>query len=474
MRHYKLEGQTTIGALRRLKAASAVSVPLRDVAALKAFAAKHPRSTREELEFHCLLLKERKESKDNGLPSVLMGPCPPSIWARPVGYSLSIAQVSRNKMSKKRVLIVYRSYFPSLSHLGPATAIRNLIDNMSGEYDFHVLTLNYEFATGEPLFGGGVHREMRGSSVIEYVPRGWRGWRILAQRLRENFDVVDIHCAFDPRLAIPALLLQWMGYAPRSRIFHTPHGIFMDVIMSAGALKKRLFCDLTDILGLYRRVVHLAGSPLEEHDIRRNHHRPHEVRMVSQFVESVAKYRNERRKSPDELRIAFVGRVTVQKNLCFALDVLGRLTVSSSLDIFGEVGDDAYARQCVERVKAGVGRCDVTFKGNLEKHRLFEQLAQYDVLFHPTLGENFGHSIVEALMLGVPVLISDKSPWTDVAASNAGWALSLSEPAAFVEKLEALHAMDEGWPAMSEGAVRYSRATFDGNRTAERYRAAYG
>jgi len=83
-------------------------------------------------------------------------------------------------------------------------------------------------------------------------------------------------------------------------------------------------------------------------------------------------------------------------------------------------------------------------------------------------------AIVEALMLGIPVLISDKCPWTDVAASNAGWALSLSEPAAFVKKLEALHAMGDEWSAMSEGAIRYSQATFNDNGTAERYRAAYG
>ena len=93
------------------------------------------------------------------------------------------------------------------------------------------------------------------------------------------------------------------------------------------------------------------------------------MKMVSQFVASVAKYRKERSKTPGKLRIAFVGRVTVQKNLSLALDVVSRVAVPTSLDIFGEAGDDAYARQCFERVKAGVGRCDVLFKGNLEKHQ---------------------------------------------------------------------------------------------------------
>ncbi|MGY3693174.1 glycosyltransferase involved in cell wall biosynthesis [Bradyrhizobium sp. USDA 3240] len=378
-------------------------------------------------------------------------------------------------MNKKRVLIVYRSFFPSLSHLGPATAIRNLMHNMSDDYEFHLLTLNHDFTSGAAMFKTPVHRERMGAATVEYIPRGPAGLRILFDRVREDFDVVDIQCAFDPLVAIPTLILKRLGFLRGKRVFHTPHGIFMDVIMSASALKKRLFCRLADLTGLYRGVVHLAGSPAEEHDIRRNHLRRQEVLMVSQFVESGAPRPTKKEKPPGQLRMAMVGRVTVQKNVTFALDVVRRLTVASSLDIFGEVDDSSYAQQCVEMARAGTGQCDVTFKGNLPKDELFAQLADYDVLLHPTLGENFGHSIVEALTLGLPVLISDKSPWTDVAASNAGWALPLSEPESFVEKLEALHAMGpEEWSAMSEGALRYSRATFDGRATSERYRQAYG
>mgnify|MGYP003707168081 CR=1 FL=1 len=378
-------------------------------------------------------------------------------------------------MTKKRVLIIYRSFFPSLSHLGPATAIRNLIDNLSGDYSIHLLTLNYDFATGRPLFEGPVHRETVGSTVLEYIPKGWAGWSLLFRRLKENFDVIDIHCGFDPLLAVPTLVLCRLGLCRGSRVFHTPHGIFMDVIMSTGALKKWLFCRMTDLLGLYREVVHLAGSSAEARDIRCRHIRTQDVRTVSQFVELVPVDRVERKKLPNQLRIALIGRVTLQKNVQFALDVVRRLSVESSLDIFGEVGDDPYARKCIEMARTRSGKCEVTFKGNVSKQELFRQLSEYDILLHPTLGENFGHAIVEALALGIPVLISDKSPWTDVSESNAGWSLPLSESEAFVEKLRLVHAMGaEDWSAMSRGALCYSRENFDNRRTAERYHDAYG
>lgn len=377
-------------------------------------------------------------------------------------------------MSKKRVLIVYRSYFPSLSHLGPATAIRNLAAGMADDYHFHILTLNHEFTTGAALFDDAVHQAMHERAIVEYVPRGLRGWRILLKRLRDGFEIVDIQCAFDPLLAIPALAMCRLGLAKHSRVFHTPHGIFMDVIMAASAAKKRLYCRVADLLGIYKSVTHLAGSPCEEADIRRRHMVAQRVQMVSQFVAPTPPAFAARMKTSHSLRIAMVGRITEQKNVLFAIAVMRRLTVPSSLDLFGDIGDDAYAHACRHAVAAGTGQCTVTFKGAVEKASLFAQLPDYDVLLHPTLGENFGHAIVEALSLGVPVLISDKSPWTDVADSHAGWALPLMDAAAFAARLEAIYAMGADWSAFSDGALAYTRATFDNARTTDRYRAAYG
>ncbi len=377
-------------------------------------------------------------------------------------------------MSKKRVLIIYRSYFPAQSHLGPATAIKNLVDNMSSDYDFHILTLNHDFTTGSRLFAQPHLRVVMPHVVIEYIPRGLKGLRILAGRLAEEFDVVDIQCAFDPLLAIPALILCKLGLAGRSKLFHTPHGIFMDVIMATRRSRKALYCRFTDLLGLYRNVIHLAGSPGEKRDIDRNHLRRQNVAVVSQFVEPLpaASPRNE--KPRNRLRIAFVGRVTGQKNLTAAIEMLRQLHVPATLDVFGDTIDTDYYERCVGMIKAGTGPCEIHFKGNVNKESLLQALPHYDVLLHPTLGENFGHSIVEALHLGLPVLISDHSPWTDVEASHAGWALPLSNTSAFADKLAAIYAMGEEWSELSAGAIQYARRTFDRSQTAQRYRGAYG
>jgi len=355
-----------------------------------------------------------------------------------------------------------------------ATAIRNLVEALGNDYDFHILTLNHDFATGAALFAAPHHREVLRHAVVEYVPRGLPAWRLLARRLNEDFDVVDIHCAFDPLLAIPALALCRLGFARHSRLCHTPHGIFMDVIMGTRSLRKTLFCRAADLLGLYRRVVHLAGSPGEARDIARNHVRPQQIAVVSQFVAALPVTAGRAEKPAGRLNIAFVGRITEQKNLAAAIAMIQALRVPATLRVFGEAADADYLARCEDLMRQGVGLGTIRFEGRVEPADLARALPQHDVLLHPTLGENFGHAIVEALHLGLPVLISDRSPWTDVEAARAGWALPLTDLDGFVARLEAIHAMGAEWVEWSRGAIAYARRTFDRTATEQRYRGVYG
>jgi glycosyltransferase involved in cell wall biosynthesis len=70
-------------------------------------------------------------------------------------------------------------------------------------------------------------------------------------------------------------------------------------------------------------------------------------------------------------------------------------------------------------------------------------LSSYHALFLPSKGENFGHVILEAFMAGRPVLISDQTPWINLEQAACGFDLPLSNPLAFVEKLEDWAELDE-------------------------------
>jgi len=69
-------------------------------------------------------------------------------------------------------------------------------------------------------------------------------------------------------------------------------------------------------------------------------------------------------------------------------------------------------------------------------------MGQHDLFFFPTLGENYGHVIMEALMAGCPVLLSDRTPWRNLTAAGVGWDLPLEQPERFSAVLEECIAMD--------------------------------
>jgi glycosyltransferase involved in cell wall biosynthesis len=60
----------------------------------------------------------------------------------------------------------------------------------------------------------------------------------------------------------------------------------------------------------------------------------------------------------------------------------------------------------------------------------------------PTLHENYGHAIAEALASGCPVLISDHTPWNEAEIKNAGFVRPLT-PEAWTEALKIAIQMDE-------------------------------
>jgi glycosyltransferase involved in cell wall biosynthesis len=64
-------------------------------------------------------------------------------------------------------------------------------------------------------------------------------------------------------------------------------------------------------------------------------------------------------------------------------------------------------------------------------------LREHDLFFLPTLGENYGHVVQEALLAGCPVLLSDTTPWRGLQALGVGWDLPLDDEAGFRAVLRA-------------------------------------
>lgn len=153
------------------------------------------------------------------------------------------------------------------------------------------------------------------------------------------------------------------------------------------------------------------------------------------------------------LTLVSLARIAEEKNTLFAIERLASVRGRVRFDLFGTVYDQAYFERCKAAVQRLPKNIDVVWHGQLPNEEVGEALTRAHALFMPSVGENFGHTMLEALSAGRPLVISDRTPWKNLAPAQAGWDLPLEDPERFTEAVQRLVDMDQStYDALIKGA----------------------
>jgi len=344
------------------------------------------------------------------------------------------------------ILTFVHHYLPGYRSGGPVRTISHMVAALGDQFDFRIVTADRDARDAEPYPGlpaAGTWVEVGGAQVLYLAPQE-RSLGSVARLLRQTpHDILYLNSFFDADFTFKPLLARRLGLAPRARCTIAPRGEFSEGAQALGAWKKEPYIRGAQMLGLYRDLTWQASSAHEADDIRRvMGHRARDVRVAIDLPDLTPQAPTawQPRRPGEPLRVCFLSRVTPKKNLAFAIDIVGKARASIRLDIYGPIHDRAYWSRC-EQQMAKLAPSVVTYRGSIEHAAVTSMLGRYDVLFLPTLGENYGHVILEALSAGTPVLISDTTPWRDLEPAGVGWELPLSKPEAFVAVIEQLAAM---------------------------------
>lgn len=83
------------------------------------------------------------------------------------------------------------------------------------------------------------------------------------------------------------------------------------------------------------------------------------------------------------------------------------------------------------------------FAGFVSGRDKFEKLATLTALFVPSITENFGMTIAEALLMKVPVMASLGTPWKELNTYHCGWWVSNEVPSLAKTLLQAISLTDK-------------------------------
>lgn len=86
-------------------------------------------------------------------------------------------------------------------------------------------------------------------------------------------------------------------------------------------------------------------------------------------------------------------------------------------------GSDHYGHkvEVVETLKSLGIENDWIFVGELDDEQKWQALVNADLFIHPSVSENFGISIAEALCAGIPVITTKGCPWSEIDGKCGWW-----------------------------------------------------
>jgi glycosyltransferase involved in cell wall biosynthesis len=363
---------------------------------------------------------------------------------------------------KPTILVIIGSYLPGSRTGGPIRTTANMVEWLGDDFCFRILTADRDEGdlVPYPHIRAGSWHEV-GKALVRYLDAKEQTLPAMRQILSETYyDIIYLDSVF-ASLTIMTLLLHRLHQMPRKPVIIPPRGHLHRGALRLKAKKKRLFLWIARRMSLYKNVIWHASTMSEMSDIVREFGPSAEshIKVISNLPAPLLQPQQNNRPSKQvgSAQLVFLSRISRKKNLMFALSSLRTVKGQIQFDIYGPVEDAAYWDECLRVIRDLPPNIIVTYKATVPFDDVIKVLSHYHLFLLPTLGENFGHVILEALCAGVPVLVSDQTPWTDIDALGAGWICSLDEPNRFKQVIQTVVDMEAlAFAGISAQAQRYS------------------
>ena len=334
--------------------------------------------------------------------------------------------------SLPRILVFIDWYLPGYKAGGGQRAFANFVAFMRSEAEFFIVTRDTDFMESSP------YPEIKPNkwTVRDHNERVWycsksqESINLYLALFREvKPDIVYVNGVYSWKYSIlPLILCKLAGF--KGLLLQGTYGMLAPTAIQIKSTKKKLFLSLAKMAGLYKRVTFHATSEGEKKDIIAAFGNHTTIRLAPHFPEKRKPNNSPLEKVPGKLKMISVARIAPEKNTLYALEVLASLPAFEGeivYDLFGPIYDEAYWQACQKVIEQLPANIQVNYGGLLKGEEVITRIAGYHLFFMPTRGENFAFAVLESLMAGRPVLISNRTPWQDLQTKKAGYDLPLDK-----------------------------------------------
>lgn len=349
-----------------------------------------------------------------------------------------------------KILTFTLFYTPGYQAGGAIVSISNLVASLGNEISFRIVTTDRDINDVRPYPGvSGDIWFSQGKAKVRYLARSTITLRSLSAIADEvGPDIVYLNSFFDRRFTLRWLLARKLRCVSACRLILAPRGELSRGALSLKSMRKRLYIAFLRGAGFLNDVEWHASTTIEANEIKRalrlREHASVHVATDLNFIPDEQNIGVWRPREPDApLRVCFLSRISPKKNLLGAIRALAKMKKPAHLTVHGPKEDADYWTECEHAARSLPKHIGFSYGGTINRHDVYQSLSRYDVFFLPTLGENFGHVIAEALSVGLPIVISDTTPWRGLVEKGLGYDGPLDE-GTFAHELDKIATLGPG------------------------------
>ena len=369
-----------------------------------------------------------------------------------------------------KLLIFSDWYTPGFKAGGPIRSISNLVSALEQTIAIFIVTGNSDLNSSQPYENIESDTWLTiGKSKIIYLSKSNRSVKKIKHLIFEvKPDAIYLNSMYSIKYTLYPLLAARL-IKNNFKIILAPRGMLQQGAIRNKNKKKQLFLLLFKMFGLDKSMVFHATDMQEKIDITEHFPLNKQINIINNFVISPLLGEKKLLKEPGCLSLVYISVISSKKNLLYLISLFNKVQGNIIFDVYGPVKDKVYWESFLAKINVMKG-IKFTYKSDIPNYLVNETLAGYHFFILPTLGENFGHAIYEALSSGTPVILSDKTPWRNLEEKKAGWDIDLNKPEEFVQVLNKCMCMDEDeYNQWRLGAYNYAKKYYTENNPTENY-----
>ena len=209
------------------------------------------------------------------------------------------------------------------------------------------------------------------------------------------------------------------------KIIVSPRGSLSKDALNISKYKKYFFKKICGQDKLLRRCDGFHATSIKEKNEIRTLEYKQPIAVIPNGIDIPSSYKENFNK--EKTKFLYLGRIHPIKGLDLLIKAWEKVDDKNiSLDICGYYEDLKYYKS-LKMLTKKLNIKNITFSKEVVGEEKKQKFIENDILILPSKSENFGLVIAEAMSYGLPVIVSENTPWEFIEEKKCGWIVKLNE-----------------------------------------------